>query len=154
MFGGNDFMNAFWLRWNHALGRETFADLSKHRRAPRLLLPSLIANWFSPPLQFPLGTDACPLAPVTLREQLTHFGLKKQSARSVAARGPAAAPDTPSGTICASAAENDRIANWTGLAFMLAASTAVEKHAKSRWQLPNRRTGETVFHSNFVAGFL
>jgi hypothetical protein len=78
MFGGNDFMNAFRLRWNQALGRETFADLSKLRRAPRLLLPSLIANWFSPPVQIPLSTDASPLAPVTLREQLTQLGLKKQ----------------------------------------------------------------------------
>ena len=68
LFGGNDFMDAFWLRWNHSLGRETFADLFKDRRAPRLLLPSLIANWFSPPVQKPLGTDVSPLAPVTLRD--------------------------------------------------------------------------------------
>jgi hypothetical protein len=68
LFGGNDLMDAFWLRFNHFEGRTTYADLYATRRAPRLLLPNLIANWFSPPIPEPLGTDASPLAPLTLRD--------------------------------------------------------------------------------------
>jgi hypothetical protein len=68
LFGGNDFMDAFWLRWSLAAGKQTYADLYKDQRAPRLLLPSLIANWISPKVQESLGTDVSPLAPLTLRD--------------------------------------------------------------------------------------
>lgn len=61
-FAGNDVPDAFWVRYHHGLGIKTLGELFANNRAPRLILPSLIASWFTagPP------RTATPLPPFEL----------------------------------------------------------------------------------------
>jgi hypothetical protein len=68
LFGGNDFTDAFFLRYNQALGSETYGQLHAHRRAPRLLVPNLIASWFTDPPKRRGADDVKTLAPLVLRD--------------------------------------------------------------------------------------
>jgi hypothetical protein len=53
-FGGNDITDALWMTVHEGLGVKTYGQLLQDRRAPRLLLPSLIASWFTANANAPL----------------------------------------------------------------------------------------------------
>lgn len=46
-FGGNDLSDTLWLMLAANEGRKTWGDLAGERRAPRLILPSLLASLFA-----------------------------------------------------------------------------------------------------------
>ena len=64
LFGGNDVLDAYWCRLNLEQGIKTHGDLHKEKRAPRLLLPSLIASWFQGDARHRRESE--PLPPVQL----------------------------------------------------------------------------------------
>lgn len=66
-YGGNDFVDAFWLRWNQNEGLKTYGDLFAKQRVPSLLLPSLIGSWFRQPAAKNTNRDVKPLAPLVMR---------------------------------------------------------------------------------------
>lgn len=55
-YAGNDVVDAFWLRFNMAQGPQTYGELFADRRAPRLIVPSLLAALFASAPELPCKT--------------------------------------------------------------------------------------------------
>lgn len=65
VYGGNDFINAYFLQLARSGGAATLADIHRDARRPTFVLPALAASWFAPAASAP--TDAGELPPVRVR---------------------------------------------------------------------------------------
>jgi hypothetical protein len=65
VYGGNDFINAYFLQLARKGGAATLADIHRDARRPTLLLPALAASWLAPAAKAP--PDAGELPPVRVR---------------------------------------------------------------------------------------
>lgn len=53
VYGGNDFLNAFFLLMAKNAGARTLADLHRDQRRPTWILPALVGTWVSPAAEGP-----------------------------------------------------------------------------------------------------
>ncbi len=65
VYGGNDFINSYFLQLARSGGATTLADVHRDARRPALILPALAATWFSPGAPAAAALDELP--PVRLR---------------------------------------------------------------------------------------
>lgn len=72
-FGGNDLVDAFMLRQMAAQGARTLGELFHDRRAPRFVLPSLVAELFRPAPRKRQAEPLPGLAPVATPDQPIWF---------------------------------------------------------------------------------
>lgn len=64
VYGGNDFINSYFLQLARSGGAATLADVHRDARRPTLILPALAASWFAPAAAPPAADE---LPPVRLR---------------------------------------------------------------------------------------
>lgn len=65
VYGGNDFINSFFLQMARNGGAATLAELHRGARRPTLILPALAAHWLAPAAPSPAASGELP--PVRIR---------------------------------------------------------------------------------------